>query len=126
MVMTIVGLGIILDAIFLSVLVYIRSDVLRVNVFGDQRGFVIIGGIAFFFVLGGILTISGLRGIRRYKSVLREAISMLIEKRLIDVPGLSRSLHLSAAEVMQDIEKAKMDGYLPAGVEIRQPGSLPL
>jgi hypothetical protein len=126
MVMTVVGLGIILDSIFLLLLVYIRSDILSTNVFSTQRGIIILGSIAFFFVLGFILTFSGLRAMRRFRAILRSSIRMLLDKRYIDIRELSRTYRIGEMQIMQNVEKAKRDGYLPLDVEIKLVGSLPL
>ena len=126
MVMTVVGLGIILDSIFLLLLVYIRSDILSTNIFSSQRGIIILGSIAFFFVLGFILTFSGLRSMRRFRAILRSSIKMLLDKRYIDIRELSRTFRVGEMQVMQNVEKAKRDGYLPLDVEIKFAGGLPL
>jgi hypothetical protein len=126
MVMTVVGLGIILDAIFLLLLVYINSRVLAVNVFSTGRILIVLGSIAFFFVLGLILTFSGLRMMRRFRAVLRSSIRVLLEKGHVDVKEISRRAGCGEMQVVQNLEKAKRDGYLPLDIEIRFPSGLPL
>jgi hypothetical protein len=119
--MIIVGIGIVIDAVFLFVLIYIKAEPLRINIFATSRGILIVACIAFFLAIGIALTVSGIQALRRFRSVVQAAVRQLIAKRHIDILEISETLGMSEKQAAVLIEKAVMDGYFPGEVEIKRP-----
>ncbi len=126
MVMMIVGVGIILDAVFLLAMVFVQAHILSKGVLSLPRDIVILGSVAFFFVLGVVLTLSGWKSVRRFRAVLQASIVMLLEKQYIDIQLLAKGFGLTEEQVLRNVEKAKIDGYLPQNVVIRHASGLAL
>jgi hypothetical protein len=121
MLMVIVGIGIIIDAVFLFVLIYIKAAPLGVNLFATSHGILIIACIAFFLAIGIALTISGIHALRRFRTVMQAAVRQLIGKGHVNILELSETLSLSEKQVAVLIEKAVVDGYFPGEIEIKRP-----
>ncbi len=126
MVMMIVGVGIILDAVFLLAMVFVQAHILSKGVLTLPRDFIILGSITFFFILGVVLTLSGWKSVRRFRALLQASIVMLLDRQYIDIQLLAKAFGLSAEQILRNVEKAKIDGYLPANVDIRHAGGLAL
>ncbi len=121
MLMIIVGIGIIIDAVFLFVLIYIKAEPLGINIFATPRGILIVACIAFFLAIGIALTVTGVRAQRRFRSAVQAAVRQLMAKGHINILELSETLGMSEKQAAVLIEKAVVDGYFPGEVEIKRP-----
>ena len=126
MVMMIVGVGIVLDAVFLLAMVFVQAHILSKGVLSLPRDIITLGSITFFFVLGVVLTLSGWKSVRRFRAVLQASIAMLLERQYIDIQLLAEACRMKEDQILQNVEKAKIDGYLPPNIEIRHAGGLSL
>ncbi len=121
MLMIIVGVGIIIDAVFLFVLIYIKAVPLGINIFAAPGGILIGACIAFFLAIGIALTVSGIRALRRFRTVMQAAVRQLMSKGHVDIFMLSETLGMTEKQVAVLIEKAVVDGYFPGEIEIKRP-----
>jgi hypothetical protein len=121
MLMVIVGIGIIIDAVFLFVLIYIKAAPLGINILAAPRGILIVACIAFFLATGIALTVTGVRAMRRFRSAIQAAVRQLISKGHINILELSETLGMSEKQAAVLIEKAVVDGYFPGEIEIKRP-----
>ncbi len=118
----IVGIGIIIDAVFLFVvLIYIKVGPLGINIFEAPYGIPIMVSIAFFLAVGVALTVSGTHALRRFRAVMQAAVRQLMAKGHIDIFMLSETLGMTEKQVAVLIEKAVVDGYFPGEIEIKRP-----
>lgn len=119
--MIIVGLGIMIDAVFLFVLIYIKAEPLGLSIFATPRGILIVACLAFFLAVGIALTVTGVRALRRLRSAIQAAVRQLTAQRYIDILELSETLGMSEKQAAVLIEKAVVDGYFPGEIEIKRP-----
>jgi hypothetical protein len=120
MVMLVVGIGIILNVVFLVIRIFINNVACRLPLFyfGD-KGFQIIGSVSLFLILGILLTYFGMRSVRRFRIIVRNSVRMLNERNYIDIKELCGKLNMSEIQIRKYIRKAKTNCDLPFRTDIK-------
>jgi hypothetical protein len=120
MVMLVVGIGIILNVVFLVIRIFIQNVALRNPLFYFwNKGFQVIGSVSLLLILGILLTYFGARSVRRFRIIVRNSVRMLNEKNYIDIKELCEKLKMSEIQIRKYIRKAKTNCDLPFGTDIK-------
>jgi hypothetical protein len=120
MVMLVVGIGIILNALFLVIRIFIQNVALRHPLFYvGNKGFQVIGSVSLFLILGILLTYFGARSVRRFRMIVRNSVRMLNERNYIDIKKLCGKLKMSEIQIRKCIRKATTNYDLPFRTDIK-------
>lgn len=120
MVMLVVGIGIILNVVFLVIRIFIQNVALRNPLlYFWNKGFQVIGSLSLFLILGILLTYFGARSVRRYRMTVRNSVRILNERNYIDIKELCGKLKMSEIQIRKYIRKAKTNCDLPLITDIK-------
>jgi hypothetical protein len=120
MVMLVVGIGIILNVVFLVIRIFIQNVALRNPLFYFwNKGFLVIGSVSLFLILGILLTYFGARSVRRYRMIVRNSVRILNERNYIDIKELCGKLKMNEIQIKKYIREATTNYDLPFRADIK-------
>jgi membrane protein implicated in regulation of membrane protease activity len=120
MVMLVVGIGIILNVVFLVIRILTVDVAQRLPLFYFwNKGFQVIGSLSLFLILGILLTYFGARSVRRFRMIVRNSVRMLNERNYIDIKELCGKLKMSEIQIRKYIRKAKTNCDLPFKTDLK-------
>lgn len=119
MVMLVVGIGIILNVVFLVIQILTVDVASRLPLFYFGEGFLVIGSASLLLILGILLTYFGARSVWRFRIIVRNSVRMLNEKNYVDIKELCGKLNMSEIQIRKYIRKAKTSCDLPFKTDIK-------